>query len=88
MNQATVTYEQLMERFVRWAQTQPDIRAREAFAHYNEEDIWRALWVTMKMFRWLATETAERLGYPYPTAADEQVTEWVRRQSPCPLNPS
>jgi hypothetical protein len=28
----------------------------------------------MDLFRWLATETAERLRYPYPTTAEEQVT--------------
>jgi len=32
----------------------------------------------MELFRWLATETAPRLGYSYPTAADEYATEWVR----------
>ncbi len=27
MDQTAVAYEQLIERFVKWAQTQPDIRA-------------------------------------------------------------
>ena len=33
-----------------------------AFAHYDEDDIWRALDATMKLYRWIAAETAEKLG--------------------------
>ncbi len=50
-----------------------------AFAHYDQDDIWRALLVTMDLFRWLVRETAGRLGYPYPTLADEQATELAGR---------
>lgn len=51
---------------------------RDAFAHYDEEDIWHALLATMDLFRWLAIDTAGRLSYPYPTLADERATELVR----------
>jgi len=51
---------------------------RDVFAHYDEEDMWRALLATMDLFRSLAIETAERLGYPYPTATDERATEWTK----------
>jgi aminoglycoside 6-adenylyltransferase len=51
---------------------------RDAFAHYEEDDLWRALIVTMDLFRSLAVETAGRLGFPYPTEADARVTEWVK----------
>jgi len=61
-----------------WADPRALAGLRDAFAHYDEEDTWRALLASMDLFRWLATETAERLGYPYPTAADERVTEWVK----------
>jgi len=61
-----------------WADPRAVEGLRDAFAHYDDEDIWRALLATMDLFRWLAVETAERLSYPYPTAADERVTEWVR----------
>jgi aminoglycoside 6-adenylyltransferase len=50
----------------------------DAFAHYDEDDVWRALLATMDLFRWLSIETAERLSYPYPTVADERATELVR----------
>ena len=60
-----------------------DPRAVEAlphvFARYNQEDVWRALFASMDLFRWLAMETAQRLSYPYPALADERVTEWVKR---------
>ena len=61
-----------------WAEPRVLEALRDVFAHYDEEGIWHALLATMDMFRWLATETAEQLGYPYPTVADECVTEWVR----------
>jgi aminoglycoside 6-adenylyltransferase len=54
------------------------LRALEkAFARYEDGDIRRALMATMDLFRWLAADMAERLGYPYPPAADERVTEWT-----------
>jgi len=59
-----------------WAEPRVLEALRDVFAHYGEEDIWHALLATMDMFRWLATETAER------------VTAWVRRQSLCPLRQS
>jgi aminoglycoside 6-adenylyltransferase len=60
-----------------WAEPRVPGALRHAFAHYAEEDIGRALLVTMDVFRWLAVETAQRLSYPYPITADEHVTEWV-----------
>lgn len=51
----------------------------DAFAHYNEADVRRALFATMDVFRRLATETAERLGYVYPQQADTQVTRLVEQ---------
>lgn len=55
------------------------LRALEkVFARYEDGDVRRALLATMDVFRWLATETAEKLGYAYPTAADERVTEWTK----------
>jgi aminoglycoside 6-adenylyltransferase len=61
----------------RWAALQVVVALRRTYAHYDEQDLWRALRATMDLFRWLAQETAECLDYPYPTAADERVTQWV-----------
>jgi aminoglycoside 6-adenylyltransferase len=68
----------LRGRFLeKWADPRALAQLREAFAHYDEEDIWRALFVTMNLFRWLAIEAAERLGYAYPTLGDERASGLV-----------
>jgi aminoglycoside 6-adenylyltransferase len=61
-----------------WADPRAVAGLRTAFAHYDEADVGRALLATMELFRWLATETAERLGHPYPASADEHATALVR----------
>jgi len=61
-----------------WSDPRVKGALRHVFAHYAEEDIWRALLATMDLFRWLAEETAQRLSYPYPVTADERVTEWLQ----------
>jgi aminoglycoside 6-adenylyltransferase len=60
-----------------WADPRALEGLRDAFAHYDEDDMCRALFATMDLFRWLAIETAGRLGYLYPTVADQCVTEWI-----------
>ena len=45
-----------------------------AFAIYSQADLWRALLVTLALFRRLAVEIAERWGLVYPRRSDEQVT--------------
>jgi len=50
---------------------------RPAFAHYDRDDIGRALLATMELFRWVAKEAAEWQAFTYPTAADEYATELV-----------
>jgi len=62
-----------------WVHPQTLEGLRGAFAHYDEEDVKRALLAAMDLFRWMANETAEKLSYPYPTKADEQVTKWIKR---------
>jgi aminoglycoside 6-adenylyltransferase len=61
----------------KWGDPRVIKELKNAFAHYDEEDIWRALFATMDLFRWLAGETAEQLGYEYPTPADEYATALV-----------
>jgi aminoglycoside 6-adenylyltransferase len=60
-----------------WADARVLERLPATFAHYGARDVEQALLATMDLFRWLATDIAERLGYPYPTASDEYVTKWV-----------
>jgi hypothetical protein len=30
------------------------------------------------VFRWVARETAQELGYPYPDSSDAQITAWTK----------
>jgi aminoglycoside 6-adenylyltransferase len=61
-----------------WVHPQALKGLRGAFAHYDEDDIKRALLAAMDLFRWIAVETADELSYPYPGEADEQITKWIR----------
>jgi aminoglycoside 6-adenylyltransferase len=49
-----------------WADPRAVQQLSGAFAHYDEADLWRALAVTMDLFRWVSLETARKLGYSYP----------------------
>jgi len=60
-----------------WADTRVLDDLRATFGHYDDEDVWRASLATMNLFRSIATETAERLGLPYPTSADVRISDWV-----------
>jgi len=61
-----------------WAHPQTLEGLRGAFAHYDENDTKDALLATMDLFHWMAMETAGKLGYAYPTEADQHVTKWIR----------
>ncbi len=60
-----------------WADARAVAGLRAAFGRYDAGDLWQALLGTMALVRWLAPETAERLGYAYPAQAAAQVTAWV-----------
>ena len=61
-----------------WADARAVAVLPTIFAHYDEADVWRALMATMKLFRWLALETAEVLGYAYPSFGEDRAVEIVR----------
>lgn len=61
-----------------WAHPRAVKGLREAFARYDEKDIKHALLAATDLFRWLATETAQRMNYSYPTKAHNKVTKWIR----------
>jgi aminoglycoside 6-adenylyltransferase len=61
-----------------WGERRTVDALRHTFARYDEDDLWRALMATMDLFRSLAVETGDRLGFLYPTEADARVTEWVK----------
>jgi aminoglycoside 6-adenylyltransferase len=50
-----------------------------AFAHYDEDDTWAALGVTMDLFSRLARALSARLGLAYPVGAEARAMELVRK---------
>jgi aminoglycoside 6-adenylyltransferase len=62
----------------RWADPETLAELDQCFGHFDAGDSRRALLATMALFRRIAVETARRLGYAYPAALDEQVTQYVR----------
>jgi aminoglycoside 6-adenylyltransferase len=62
----------------RWADPRIVEGLRDAFAHYDEDDLWRRLLATMDLFRWVAIETAGLLEHAYPSSADEHATSLVK----------
>jgi aminoglycoside 6-adenylyltransferase len=60
-----------------------DVRVVQAlpriYAHYDADDLWRALQATMELFRWVALETADRLHYAYPMLGAAEAAAHVER---------
>jgi aminoglycoside 6-adenylyltransferase len=56
-----------------WSQLQ------SAYAGAGIEENWDALLQTLAVFRRVAIEVGERLGYPYPYALDQQMTAYVEQ---------
>jgi aminoglycoside 6-adenylyltransferase len=71
------------ERFLdEWADPRALAALPATFGTYEREDLWRALSATLTLFRWLALETADQLGYAYPAQADQRVTTWLQTFQP------
>jgi len=60
-----------------WASPAALEKLRIAFAYYEEEDVWRALRVSMDLFDEVARETAKRWGFGYPAENVDKVIRWV-----------
>jgi len=61
----------------RWAESWIIEDLEKCFALYDESSIRDALFSTMSLFRVIAIKVAEKLGYQYPTSADEYATRYV-----------
>jgi len=61
-----------------WADPATVQGLRRAFAHYDEDDTWAALDVTMDLFSALVRGVSARLGLPYPAGAEARARELVR----------
>jgi aminoglycoside 6-adenylyltransferase len=55
-----------------WADVRAIQQLPEVFAHYDYQDVARALRATMSLYRWLEDETAASWGYACPTAGEQQ----------------
>lgn len=62
----------------KWADPKVLNELQGTFAHYDVPDVRRALLASTRLFRKIATETANKLNYSYPNDADGRVTEWVK----------
>jgi aminoglycoside 6-adenylyltransferase len=61
-----------------WADDRIVKELHGVFAHYDLKDLWRGLFATMDLFRWVAVATAAQLKYSYPASADEHATALVQ----------
>ncbi|MBX3056394.1 MAG: aminoglycoside 6-adenylyltransferase [Anaerolineae bacterium] len=61
-----------------WADPRAVANLVAAFAHYDKEDIWRALLATMDLFAWLERETAVALHFTYPGDGQTHAVELVQ----------
>ncbi len=63
--------------FEKWVEERIKTDMKACFAHYDKDDIKRALENTIDLFRGLAEEVADELGYEYDSLGDAKCTEWV-----------
>ncbi len=51
------------------------------FSHFDSQDSWNALFATTTLFRQLATETADALGFAYPHEVDNHISQFIQYTS-------
>jgi aminoglycoside 6-adenylyltransferase len=61
-----------------WTDQRTLTELKATFTHHDEEDTKRSLIASLSMFRRIATETSQKLGYEYPEQADRTITEWLQ----------
>jgi len=61
--------------------TRPDLwrRLHKVFGRFDATDSRRALLATISLFRDIAAETADTLGYKYPRPVDDAISAYIRR---------
>lgn len=55
---------------------------QQTFGYFDAKDSWRALFISMDLFRMLAKETASKLGYTYPIKVDINISHWIKETRP------
>jgi aminoglycoside 6-adenylyltransferase len=66
-----------------WASPAVLDKLRIAFARYEEQDVWRALRVSMELFDEVARGTARRWRYDYPAENVDKVMRWAETSLRC-----
>lgn len=65
-------------RFIeQWASPQVVRELPKVIAHYDGDDVWRALKASMELFDQIASKTAEYWQYNYPVSEVENARDWV-----------
>lgn len=65
-------------RMREWVEPQVWEKLRGVFSHFEAEDGWLALTVTVDLFRELTKRTAEKLGHHHPIEVDESVNRYIQ----------
>ncbi len=65
-----------------WADRRAVMALPGIFAAYGQSDLRRALFATLDLYHRLASETAQRLGFDFPVAAQQHVMRWVQTHLP------
>jgi len=60
-----------------WASADTWRSLHQTFAHFDGDDSWDSLFATINLFRHLAKETAEMLGFSYPEEVDRNITGFI-----------
>ncbi len=62
-----------------WVSKETWTELHNCFAHFDAEDSWKALIATIELFGRIGKQTAEHIGYQYPTDVDKNITEFVQK---------
>lgn len=66
-------------RFINeWAPKDVLLELEDSFGHYNFTDSWRALIITINLFKRISREIADLLCYSYPVELENEVTTWIQ----------
>ena len=67
------------KRMAHWVDKETWQDLHTIFGRFNSQDSWKALFATMNLFRKLATDTAQWLGYHYPLETDQVISAYVQK---------
>ena len=67
------------KRMQEWVDKETWDALNNCFAHFDAGDSWKALIATINLFRAVAMQTGERLGYRYPMGVDKNITMFVQQ---------